>query len=459
MAQSHTVAKYVPSPQPSPRKRGEGENHLSSRLPQKNVSSPRKRGEGENHLSSCLPQKNVSSPRKRGEGENHLSSCLPQKNVSSPRLRGEGQGEGKVLRAFSRLLIVLLSCLSSLSFASPFVNIAPDPELAALRPVASLEAQPAITETNELPALVLNFLPDAKDPRNAKLHFADVWDRIRAGFALPAIDTKEATQSEAWYASHPEQVTNILERSRYYLFHIIEEIERRGMPTELALLPFVESGFDPFALSPAQASGLWQFIPGTASRYRLPQNNGYDARRDIIASTTAALDYLQDLHLQFGDWHLALAAYNWGENQVARAIERNRAKGLPIDFASLQLPAETRNYVPRLMAVKQIVMSPASFRIALPAVPNLRYFTAVARSAKVDLAQAARFAQMQVEEFKALNPAYNYALVNASATMPLLVPVDRAQGFEKRLEEFMQKEQARLKRQTAKPGRRAGKKM
>lgn len=358
-------------------------------------------------------------------------------------------------------LVLLLSCASSFSFASPFVNIAPDPELAALRPVAPLEAQPQDSKANQapLPALVLNFLPDAKNPRNGKLHFADVWDRIRAGFALPAIDTKEATQSEAWYASHPEQVTAILERSRYYLFHIIEEIERRGMPTELALLPFVESGFDPFALSSAQASGLWQFIPGTASRYKLPQNNSYDARRDIIASTAAALDYLQDLHTQFGDWHLALAAYNWGENQIARAIERNRARKLPVDFASLQLPAETRNYVPRLMAVKQIVMSPASFRIALPAVPNLRYFTTVARSAKVDLAQAARFAQMQVEEFKALNPAYNYALVNASATTPLLVPVDRVQGFEQRLEEFMQKEQTRQKRQTSKPGRRTSQKM
>jgi len=371
--------------------------------------------------------------------------------------------EGRACHLFSRFSIVLLICASSLSFASPFLNVTPDPELAALRPVASPEAQPqdAKANTNEaqLPALVLNFLPDPNDPRNAKLHFADVWDRIRAGFALPRIESKEAAQSEAWYASHPERVTKILERSRYYLFHIIEEIEKRGMPTELALLPFVESGFDPFALSPAQASGLWQFIPGTASRYKLPQNNDYDARRDIVASTTAALDYLQDLHLQFGDWHLALAAYNWGEDQIARAIERNRAKGLPADFASLQLPAETRNYVPRLMAVKQIVMSPSSFQVALPAVPNLRYFTVVARSAKVDLAQAARFAQMRFEEFKALNPAYNYALINASATMPLLVPVDRAQGFEQRLDEFMQKEQARQKRQSAKPGRRGGQKM
>ena len=365
-------------------------------------------------------------------------------------------------RACSRTVLALsLSCASSLSLASPFVNIAPDPELAALRPVAPLESQTQSASPAALPppALVLNFRPDEKDVRNAKLHFADVWDRIRAGFAIARIDTKEVTESEAWYAARPELVTNIFGRSRYYLFHIVEEIEKRGMPMELALLPFVESGFNPFALSSAQASGLWQFIPGTGTKYNLPQNEGYDARRDIIASTTAALDYLEVLHAQFGDWHLALAAYNWGENHIARAIERNRARGLPLDFPSLQLPAETRNYVPRLIAVKQIVLSPASFRIALPAVPNLRYFTTVARSTNVDLAHAARLAEMKIEEFKALNPAYNYALINASATMPLVVPVDRAQGFEQRLDEVMQKEQAGQKLRTIKPSRRANQKM
>ena len=364
-------------------------------------------------------------------------------------------------RTFANCTLLILSCAQSFCFASPFANLSPDPELAALRPVTPLDAQPQTAKTNEpsFPALVLNFAPEEQDIRGAKLHFADVWDRIRAGFALPAIDTREVTQSEAWYAAHPEVVRNILERSRYYLFHIVEEIEKRGMPTELALLPFVESGFNPFALSSAQASGLWQFIPETGTRYKLAQNEGFDARRDIVASTTAALDYLQDLHVQFGDWHLALAAYNWGENQVARAIERNRAKGIAADFTTLQLPAETRNYVPRLIAVKQIVMSPAAFRIALPVVPNTRYFTTVARSAKVDLTQAARLAEMKVEDLKALNPAHNYALINVSASMPLVVPVDRAQNFEQHLDEFMQQEQTRQKQKAAKPSRRAKQKM
>ena len=379
--------------------------------------------------------------------------------MSSPKNQWEkGRGEEEVCNLPSRFsALVLLFMASSFCFASPFINLTPDPELAALRPVVSLEV-PQSASSAEPPALVLNFLPDENE-RKARLHFADVWDRIRAGFALTEIDTKEVTQSEAWYAAHPEIVTKILERSRYYLFHIVEEIEKREMPMELALLPFVESGFDPFALSSAQASGLWQFIPGTGDKYNLLQSDGFDARRDIVASTTAALDYLQDLHAQFGDWHLALAAYNWGENQVARVIERNRANGRPGDLSNLQLPAETRQYVPKLMAVKQIVLSPQSFSVTLPAVPNTKYFTTAARSASVDLAQAARFADMRVEEFRALNPAYDVEIIKASATMPLVVPVDRAQSFEQRLDEFMQQEQARKKQRSAKPSRRGKQKM
>ena len=383
--------------------------------------------------------------------------CHPERSEGSAFERDARHCGGLwALTRAMRTLAVTSALLSAPTFsiASPFVNLTPDPELAALRPVAALEASQA-AKVVEPPPLVLNLV----DERKAKLHFADVWDRIRAGFALPAIDTKEVNQSEAWYAARPEIVTRVLERSRYYLFHIVEEIEKRGMPMELALLPFVESGFDPFALSSAQASGLWQFIPGTGTRYNLPQSDGFDARRDIVASTAAALDYLQDLHKQFGDWHLALAAYNWGENQIARTVERNRAKGRPVDFANLQLPPETRSYVPKLMAVKQIVLSPQSFKVALPSVPNTRYFTTVARSASVELAHAARLAEMKFEEFKALNPAYDYEIVKASATMPLVVPVDRAQGFEQRLEEFLEQEQARLKKRSAKPTRRAKQQM
>lgn len=349
------------------------------------------------------------------------------------------------------------SCVSCLAGASPFINITPHPEIAALRPVTPL-AQPATNDAaaqKPLPRVVLNFVPDALDVKKAGLQFTDTWDRVRAGFGIPGLDVKEVTESEARYAARPELVTRIFERSSYYLFHIVDEIEKRGLPTELALLPFVESGFDPFALSSAQAAGLWQFIPETANKYNLLQNIGFDARRDIIASTTAALDYLQFLHNLFGDWHLALAAYNWGENQVARAIERNRARGLPLDFASLTLPPETRSYVPRLLAVKHIVAAPSLFRIVLPPVPNQPYFITVTRPATVDISLAARLAGMDVEAFKALNPAHNHPLINATATMPFVIPAARAQDFSERLDDYLQKEAARRKVPAANSGQRA----
>lgn len=342
--------------------------------------------------------------------------------------------------------ILCLFLLPFPAFASPFVNVTPHPELAALRPVTA--APVAVSApADPLPALVLHFVPETTEAARlpSRPAFANLWDRIRAGFGMADLGTPAARAAEAWYASKPELVTRILERSRPYLFHIVEEVQKRGMPTELALLPFVESGFDPFALSPAQALGLWQFIPQTATKYRLARNEVFDARRDVIASTTAALDYLEFLHGLFGDWQLALAAYNWGENQVARAIERNRARGLGTDYASLVLPAETRQYVPKLLAVKRLVMDQVRFRIALPAVPNRPYFTAVPRAATVDLVHMARLAEMEVGEFKALNAAHGESIINASATVPLVVPADRAQSFVERLNDFLEKEEARLR--------------
>ncbi|MFO1364130.1 MAG: transglycosylase SLT domain-containing protein [Burkholderiales bacterium] len=230
---------------------------------------------------------------------------------------------------------------------------------------------------------------------------ADLWERIRAGFAIPDLTGKLVVQRQAWYAQRPEQLRLIVERSRRYLFHIVEALERRGMPTELALLPMVESAFNPMAYSRAHASGLWQFIPSTGRNYNLEQNWWYDARRDIMASTVAALDYLQSLHEQFGDWHLALAAYNMGENGLARAIERNRARRRPTDYASLALPKETRAYVPSLQAFKNIVADPAAATTS-PSIrtPPVRLVTL---AHDVDFKVAARLAEMPVEELVALN--------------------------------------------------------
>src|SRR4030095_3481079 len=198
----------------------------------------------------------------------------------------------------------------------------------------------------------------------------DVWQRIRDGFAVPDLDNALVREKTRYYAARPEYMQRIVDRSRLYLYHIVEEIEKRGLPTELALLPMVESAFNPMAYSHKHASGIWQFVPGTGKRFELKQNSYYDGRRDIVDSTGAALDYLTSLHKRYGDWHLVLASYNWGENAVARAVARNRKAGKPTDYASLRMPKETRNYVPKLQALKNIISAPSKYGIELAPIPN-----------------------------------------------------------------------------------------
>jgi membrane-bound lytic murein transglycosylase D len=187
---------------------------------------------------------------------------------------------------------------------------------------------------------------------------ADLWERIRRGFAMPDLEGDLVRDREQWYATRPDYIFRMTERSRKYLFHIVEELERRNMPTELALLPFIESAFNPQAVSSAKAAGMWQFMPATGRYFELKQNVFRDDRRDVLESTRAALDYLQKLHGMFGDWHLALAAYNWGEGSVSRAQARNKASGLGLSYPDLNMPMETRFYVPKLQAVKNIVAQP-----------------------------------------------------------------------------------------------------
>ena len=261
----------------------------------------------------------------------------------------------------------------------------------------------------------------------------DLWQRIRDGFAMPDLSGPIVAEKTAWYAARPEYLKRVFERSRRYLFHIVEEIEKRGLPTELALLPMVESSFNPMAYSRAHASGLWQFIPGTGKRYELAQNWWYDGRRDIVASTAAALDYLNDIYQMHGDWHLALASYNWGENAVARALEKNRAARLPLDYSSLTMPLETRQYVPKLQALKNIIANPALFGIELEPIPNEVYFTSITRTRDIDVRLAAKLAEMPVEEFIALNPGFSRPMIRAEMTPRIVLPADRVEIFHENL--------------------------
>ncbi|WCM91336.1 transglycosylase SLT domain-containing protein [Acidovorax sp. NCPPB 2350] len=265
---------------------------------------------------------------------------------------------------------------------------------------------------------------------------SDLWDRIRRGFAMPDLDQDLVRDRELWYASRPDYMQRMTERSSKYLFHIVEELELRGMPTELALLPYIESAFNPMAVSSAKAVGMWQFMPATGSDYQLKQNAFRDDRRDVLASTRAALDYLQRLYTMFGDWHLALAAYNWGEGNVSRAIARNQKQGLGTGYTDLNMPAETRLYVPKLQAVKNIVASPERFNTELPLIENHPYFQTVDITRDIDVSLVASLAGVREGDFRELNPSLHKPIILAAGMPQILLPWDNAQVFRKNLEAY-----------------------
>ena len=258
---------------------------------------------------------------------------------------------------------------------------------------------------------------------------ANLWDRIRKGFGLNDVNSPLVQQQIDWFAGHPDYIKRTVERSSRYLHYIVEEVQKRGMPTEIALLPVIESAFNPVAYSRAHASGIWQFIPSTGKLYGLQQNFWYDGRRDVMAATNAALDYLEKLYDMFGSWDLALAAYNWGEGAVSRAIAKNTARGLPGDYQSLTMPSETRYYVPRLQAVKSIVANPAQYGLTLAEIPNRPYFATVTTSRHMDMRLAAKLADTPLEEFMSLNPGYSRPVIRASGEQTLLVPTAKAETF------------------------------
>jgi len=280
-------------------------------------------------------------------------------------------------------------------------------------------------------AVARSILPQALTPVKADDYKdPDLWARIRSGYAIPDIDNALVAKHVQWYASRPDYLTRTSSRASLYLYHVVQELEKRGMPTELALLPVIESAFNPQALSNADAAGIWQFVPGTGRDFNLKQNMFKDERRGVLASTDAALTYLQRLYTMFGDWQLALAAYNWGEGNVQKAIQKNRALGKPTDFESLSelMPAETRNYVPKLQAVKNIIANPAQYGVSLPTIDNTPYFVAVDKTSDIDLAVAAQLAEMSVDEFKALNPQFKKPVITGESTK-ILLPKENAEKF------------------------------
>ena len=262
----------------------------------------------------------------------------------------------------------------------------------------------------------------------------DLWDRIRRGFAMPDLENDLVGNQEQWYSSRPDYIQRMTQRSSKYMFHIVEELERRGMPTELALLPYIESAYNPQAVSSAKAAGMWQFMPATGTYFDLKQNMFRDDRRDVLASTRAALDYLQKLYNMFGDWHLALAAYNWGEGSVGRAIARNQKQGLGGGYTDLSMPDETRNYVPKLQAVKNIIAHPERFQAELPLIENHPYFQAVTLDRDIDTAQVAEMAGVTMDELKSLNPSFNRPVIFKAGTPQVLLPWDNANVFRRNLQ-------------------------
>jgi membrane-bound lytic murein transglycosylase D len=308
-------------------------------------------------------------------------------------------------------------------------------------PIVMPEA-PTATDTPLSPdaaGLDKGALPSLTMPREWQHHngedYDDLFDRMRAGFALNEVQEPLIDQQLAWFEHNPDYLERVFQRGQRYMYHVVTEVEARGMPLEFALLPVVESAYEPFAYSRSRAAGMWQFMPGTGARFGLRQNWWYDGRRDVIESTRAALDYLQALHDQFdGDWLLAIAAYNVGENAVQRELDSNRAHGKPTDFWHLKLPSETRAYVPKLLAMKRLMAEPERYGLEFAQIPNVPYFAVIDTNSQIDLNIAAQLASASYDELVALNPGYNRWATDPDGPHRMLVPIDNADAFEAALQ-------------------------
>lgn len=333
-------------------------------------------------------------------------------------------------RTIQRTIPTALLLLTSIAFQGcAYTKKQPiDSELVV---VASPEEQLEAEIENPLDAFTTD---EAEDEQVEDAAEITLWDRIRAGYQIPVPDDKRIDQERNWYGKHQSYIDRVTDRGEPYLHYIIGELERRNMPTEFALLPIVESAFDPFAYSHVTASGMWQFMPRTGRSLGLKQNWWYDGRRDVVLSTNAALTYLQKLHKHFDDdWLLAMAAYNSGIGNVSRAIRRNKKAGKPTDFWNLKLPRETKAYVPRLLAISQLIGDPEKYGLTLRPLADQPFFQAVEIGSQIDLAQAAELAEISMDELYQLNPAFNRWATDPTGPHTLLVPYASADSFKEKL--------------------------
>jgi membrane-bound lytic murein transglycosylase D len=282
---------------------------------------------------------------------------------------------------------------------------------------------------------------------------ADLWDRLRGGFQFEDVDEPAVAAQLNWFANHPDFLERTFGRAELWMYYIVGQLEQRKMPRELALLPVIESAFEPYAYSRARASGLWQFISDTGRRFGLKQDWWYDGRRDPIEATRAALDYLQALHDEFnGDWLLAIAAYNCGELAVERAIDRNRRAGKPTDFWHLKLPTETRGYVPELLAMRRLVANPSRYGLEFSRIENEPYFVPIATGGQIDMQVVADIAGISAEDLYTLNPAFHRFATDPTGPHRLLVPVDAAEGLEQTLAQLTPEQRMRVAHYTVQRG-------
>ncbi|MDC2887772.1 lytic transglycosylase [Psychrosphaera algicola] len=332
------------------------------------------------------------------------------------------------LYCFSGLLS--LSVLSGCNLTPAFNTDKEKNQYQAKNQTPELIASPEeVVDALTIAALQLEVGELAKELKTPE--FEDVWDRISYQLSINVPQNRQVVTERNWYAKHPSYIKRVSARASPFLHFIVEEIEKREMPIELALLPIVESAFDPFAYSHGRASGLWQFIPGTGNRFKLKQSWWYDGRRDVIAATRAALDYLSFLHKTLdGDWLNAIAAYNSGEGRVLRAIKRNRQKHLPTDFWSLDLPKETSAYVPKLLALADLLKRNDEFNLAWTKISNQPAIAVVDAKSQIDLAKAAELAEMDLEDLHHLNPDYNQWATDPNGPHKFILPIEKANAFE-----------------------------